>query len=137
MAILSTAVITPGRALQSVAVTTSLVEVPDNNVSLYVGATVGEYRATEILNAWRWLWAGVRDRNILQQFAGVIYSGCDIDFLGEPSRITSATYGDFGDDDVFVGIGQLVVAEMLDYTLPIETAFQACSDRAQELQFKV
>jgi len=123
--------------LQSVAVSESLAEVDVNGVALYVGATVGDYRATEIINAWRWLWNGIRDRNILQQFAGVIYSGCDIDFLGEPSRITSAVYADFGDDDVFVGIGQLVVAEMLDYTLPIETSFQACSDRAQELQFKV
>jgi hypothetical protein len=68
----------------------------------------------------------------MPQFAGVVYSGVDIDHIGENQRQTSATFGDFGINDVFIGIGQLVVAEFTDYLIPIETAFQQCIYTALE-----
>jgi hypothetical protein len=72
----------------------------------------------------------------MQQFAGVIYSGVDVEHIDENARITSATFGDFGDNDIFVGIGQLVVAEFLDYTVILETAFQQLRDTALEDTYK-
>lgn len=129
-------IITPGRALQSITTSTTVDAVDDNGVAVYIGATAGttvsEARQVEIIDAWRFLMNGIRDRNIMPQFAGVVYSGVDIDHIGENQRITSATFGDFGINDVFIGIGQLVVAEFTDYLLPIETAFQQCIYTAME-----
>jgi hypothetical protein len=129
-------IITPGRALQSISTSTTVDAVDDNGIAIFIGATVGttvsEARQVEIINAWRFLWNGIRDRNIMQQFAGVVYSGVDIDNISFASRRTSATFGDFGVNDVFVGIGQLVVAEFLDYTLPIETTFTQLTQTALE-----
>jgi hypothetical protein len=133
-------IITPGRSLQSITTSTTVDIVSDNGVALFIGETAGttvsESRQVEIIDAWRFLWNGIRDRNIMQQFAGVVYSGVDIDHIGENQRITSATFGDFGINDVFVGIGQLVVAEFLDYTLPIEVAFAELQKTALEDTFK-
>jgi hypothetical protein len=136
MALKVQAIITPGRQLQSITTSGIVDAVDDNGIAVYAGATVATYRQVEIVNAWKFLWNGVRDRNILQQFAGVIYSGVDVEHIDENSRSTSATFGDFGDNDIFIGIGQLVVAEMLDYTVILETIFEQLRDTALEDTFK-
>jgi hypothetical protein len=136
MALKVQAIITPGRQVQTVTTSGTVDAVDDNGIAVYAGATVADYRQIEIINAWRFLWNGVRDRNIMQQFAGVIYSGVDVEHIDENARTTSATFGDFGDNDIFIGIGQLVVAEFLDYTVILETAFQQLRDTALEDTYK-
>jgi hypothetical protein len=136
MALKVQAIITPGRQLQTITTSGTVDAVDDNGIAVYQGATVADYRQVEIINAWKFLWNGVRDRNIMQQFAGVIYSGVDAEHIDENSRRTSATFGDFGDNDIFIGIGQLVVAEMLDYTVILETIFGQLSSTALEDTYK-
>jgi hypothetical protein len=136
MALKVQAIITPGRQVQTVITTEIINEVDDNGIAIYAGATVADNRQVEIIDAWRFLRNGIRDRNIMQQFAGVVYSGVDVDNIGEAGRITSATFGDFGDNDIFVGIGQLVVSEFLDFTVVLETAFQELSQTALEDTYK-
>jgi hypothetical protein len=129
-------IITPGRQLQSITSSGVIDAVDDNGIAVYQGATVADYRQVDIINAWRMLWNGIRDRDIMQQFAGVVYSGVDVEHIDKNSRITSATFGDFGDNDIFIGIGQLVVAEFFDYTVIIETVFQQLRDTALEDTYK-
>ena len=121
----------------SIVVSTNVAEVPAENIAIYIGATVGAYRNTEIVNAWQWLWNGIRDRNLMQTFGGVIYSGADIDHLDENSRLTSGVFATFGDNDVFIGVGQLVVAEWLDAVEPVEAGFTLLIQHAMELSQKV
>ena len=136
MALKVQGIITPGRQLQTITTSEVIDAVDDNGIAIYQGATVADYRQVEIINCWKFLWNGIRDRDIMQQFAGVVYSGVDADQIGENARITSATFADFGDNDIFVGIGQLVVAEFIDYTVIIDTVFGQLSDTALEDVYK-
>lgn len=126
-----------GRQLTTVTVSGTIDAVDTSGIAIYSGATVPTYRQVEVYNAWKRAWEGAKDRNIMQQFAGVWYSGYDIDQIDENQRTTSATFGDFGDNDVFIGMGQLVVAEYLDYVNIIDAAFEKLRDTAQEQYFKV
>ena len=133
-------IITPGRALQSITTSTTVDEVDTNGVAIYIGATAGttvnEARQVEIIDAWRFLMNGIRDRNIMPQFASVVYSGVDIDRISENQRRTISTFSEFGINDVFIGIGDAVYVEFTDYLLPIETAFQQCIYTAMEATLK-
>lgn len=127
----------PGRQLSTVTVSGTIDEVESSSIAIYSGATVPVYRQLEVYNAWKRAWDGAKDRNIMQQFAGVWYSGYPIDKIDESARITSATFADFGDNDVFIGMGQLVVAEFLDYVNIIDAAYGDIRDAALEQYFKV
>ena len=127
----------PGRQLSTVTVSGTIDEVESSSIAIYSGATVPVYRQLEVYNAWKRAWDGAKDRNIMQQFAGVWYSGYPIDKIDESARITSATFLDFGDNDVFIGMGQLVVAEFLDYVNIIDAAYGDIRDAALEQYFKV
>lgn len=78
-----------------------------NFISIAFGDDVPEHRAVEILNAWRWLWNGVRDRGLLDaQFVGaILITGVGIDHLNVTDRRTSSTVGDFATDDVLLTVG--------------------------------
>ena len=131
-------VILPNRELGAITLTTSVLEVVDNNIALYVGDTVPKYRSVEIVEAWRWLWNGVRDRNILKTFGGRTYSGSSINYLDEPDRRTSSDLADFNDDDVFIGIGDQVAIQVGDASIVyLETAFTQLRQYALENVFKV
>jgi len=120
----------------TIVVSATNIEVAANNISIYAGATVDLARQVEIVNAWRWLWNGIRDRRLMQTFGGVIYSGCDIEHIDENARLTSGVFATFGDNDVFIGVGQLVVAEWLEAVNPIETGFRLLREQALELNLK-
>jgi hypothetical protein len=131
-------VILPNRELGAITLTTAVLEVVDENICLFVGDTVPKYRALEIVEAWRWLWNGVRDRNILKTFGGRTYSGAAIDNLDEFNRRTSSDLADFNDDDVFIGIGDQVAIQVGDASIVyLETAFTQLRQYALENVFKV
>jgi hypothetical protein len=127
----------PDRQIDTVTVSGTIDAVAANAIAIYSGATIPTYRQLEVFNAWKRAWEGARDRNIMQQFAGVWYSGYDIDHIDENSRITSATFGDFGDNDVFIGMDQLVVAEYHDAVTMIDTGYEVLRSTALEQYFKV
>ena len=131
-------VILPNRELGAITLTTAVLEVVDNNIALFVGDTVPKHRSVEIVEAWRWLWNGVRDRNILKTFGGRTYSGSDINHLDEPDRRTSSDLIDFLDNDVFIGIGDQVAIQVGDASIVyLETAFTQLRNFALENVFKV
>ena len=126
-----------GRQLSTVTISGTITEVDTSGIAIYSGATVPTYRQVEVYDAWARAWQGVKDRNIMQQFAGVFYSGYDIDQIDENQRITSATFADFGDNDVFIGMGQLAVAEYLDYVNILDVSYGTLQQTALEQYFKV
>lgn len=83
----------PNTVKYPIVATGTIDAVPAGNVSVY--ADFDElYREVEIINGWRWLFNGIRDRNLLERTRneapgiGAIYSACPIDSLVEPSRET-------------------------------------------------
>ncbi len=136
--IMISGVILPNLELGAITLSTTIVEVVDEDIAIYVGDTVPKYRFLEMGNAWRWLWNGVRDRNILKTFGGRTYSGAAIDSLNVPNRRTSSDLIDFNDDDVFIGIGDQVAIQVGDASIVyLETAFTRLRDFAKEQIFKV
>lgn len=82
-------------------------DTPGTDISLYVGDTVPLYRQSEIKNAWKWLYQGIKSRNLLDsQFSGaVLYSGASINALTINNRRTASDIATFNDDDVAIAIG--------------------------------
>lgn len=126
----------PRREISTITVTATVDDVEASSIAIYTGATVGDNRQVETVNAWQMLVNGLRDRNILQTFGGVVYSGVDIDDISEANRRTIGTIASFTDNDVIIGVGQLVVAEFLDWVVMLETGFDVLSDKALETTLK-
>ena len=126
----------PGREISTITVTAVVDAVEVNSIAVYTGATVSESRQVEIIDAWQMLVNGIRDRNLMQTFGGIIYSGVDIDDISEASRRTDSVLANFTDNDVIIGIGANVVGEFLDWVVMLETGFGVLSDQAQETTLK-
>jgi hypothetical protein len=103
-----------------------------DEVSVYIGDNVNESRQAEIVNAWRWLYNGLMDRNLLEgQFKGLdIYSGSNIKFLTAIERRTSVPFATILETDVGIGIGSAVTA--FGGVTMILTAIQLLQDFALE-----
>jgi hypothetical protein len=102
---------------QAMSVVGTGIDLTANQVALYVGDNVPLYRQVEIIEGWRWLSQGVRERNLLDEGSGsafpgaLLYTGAPIDGLMSTSdRRTSSTFADFTEDDVFIGMGTAVTA---------------------------
>lgn len=125
--------ITPARQGSKLLITQTVtpVEVDVNNIAIYTLSAVPDYRQLEIINAWRWLWNGVRDRNILTDFAaGPVYSAVSIDKIGETDRRTSTDLVSLNTDDVVIAIG--ATARSVDATNILESGFAMLRDHARE-----
>ena len=98
------------------------------------GAAVEPHRQLEIINGWKWLWEGVRDRNLLDaQFKGaILISGAPINSLTALNRKTSSTTLDFGADDVFIALGVGVTAHRFGATQILDSGFQMLREFAKE-----
>ena len=133
--------LTPNRELDlsSLVVTTTPIQVPANRVAVYALANVPMHRQLEIVDAWYWLWNGIRDRNLLdKQFAGsACYSGAPIDNLTIPGRKTASDVSFFGADDVVVGLGAGVTGSFKGALVPLESAFEKLREIALERYFKL
>jgi hypothetical protein len=78
-----------------------------NEMSIGYADDVETHRTLEMHNGWRWLWNGVRDRNLLDvQFVGsLLLTGANINSLTESNRRTSSDILDFATGDVWIGVG--------------------------------
>ena len=98
------------------------------------GVAVEPHRQLEIINGWEWLWAGVRDRNLLDdQFHGaILITGSPINSLVEASRKTSSSTLDFGADDVFIALGVGVTSHRFGATQILDSGFRMLREYAKE-----
>jgi len=111
-------------------------ETPPDDISLYIGDDVPLYRQSEIKNAWKWLYEGVKSRNLLDdQFKGsLLYTAVDINAITINNRRTSTELTPYTDSDVIIGIGANVTA--LGDTNILEAAFQQLIEFAAEETLK-
>jgi len=137
MALKATLALLPNRDPGSVTITTVVDDVLSNNIAIYTGATVSLHRQLEIFNAWWQLWYGIRDRNIMQQFAGIVYSGMDIDHIGEGPRRTDSVLANFTDDDIIIGMGAGVCIDFHDAVETINSGYDRLINTVLETTFKV
>ena len=107
-----------------------------NEISVYIGDNVPEARQLEFVDAWRWLYAGVRERNLLDaQFKGVVlYTAANINSLTAENRRTASELTFFTEDDVIIAMGANVTA--LGERLDIAEAFRALGNFALESTLK-
>lgn len=103
---------------------------------IVIGYAVGvePYRQLEIINGWKWLWAGVRDRNLLDvQFHGAaLISGAPINSLVIANRKTSSNVLDFGEGDVFIALGVDVTTDRVGATQLLDSGFRMLREFAKE-----
>ena len=137
MGLMVTAPIGPTGDVGDIVITTLVANPGQESLAIYVGDDVGLYRSTEIFNAWGWLENGIKDRNIVQDFApGFIFSGAPIDALTIPNRVTSGTLATaVTDDSVGLGMGNLLRVEDTwahSWGVPYESAFGKLKDAALE-----
>jgi len=105
-----------------------------NNISVSYGDDVEPHRQVEIINGWKWLWHGVRDRNLLNsQFVGaILLTGAPINSLVEASRKTSSTGGDFDDNDLLLSIGTGIAVDSNGATQMLDSGFRMLREYAKE-----
>lgn len=127
---------TTANQLATITVSGVIDAVSTDAIAIYSGATVPTWRQLEVFNAWRRAWDGARDRNIMQQFAGIWYSGYDINHIDESDRRTDSSFAEFGDDDVFIGMSDSVNTNFGDAVNMIEVAFEQLRKTALEQYFK-
>lgn len=132
-------VILPNKGLDAITITALPVEVPVNSIALYLIDPASDQRQLEIDNGWRWLWNGVRDRNLLDiQFNGaLLYTAVPLDNIVAAGRKTSSQFLDVEAGDIGLGISAETTALFRGAVTPLEVAFQQLRDRARELVFKV
>jgi hypothetical protein len=74
----------------------ALIQPAGLSLSIYVATLVESHRKLEIVEAWRWLFNGLRDRYLVPNLAfgpGNIFTAAPIDSLTEFSRVTSLDGG--------------------------------------------
>lgn len=122
--------------------TDAVVDPGPAEIAIGFGDSVPEHRALEIINGWKWLWNGVRDRGLLDdQFSGaLLITGAQIDSITESNRRTSSTVGDFAADDIFVAVGTGVATEAglgRSATVMLESGFENLREFANEEFFNI
>ena len=118
-----------------------IVSVPDpvasvvsDQILIGYGPLVEPHRQLEMINGWEWLWAGVRDRNLLDdQFHGaILLTGAPINSITTANRKTSSITDDFNDDDIFLAIGVDVTLHQKGATQMLDSAFRMLREYAKE-----
>lgn len=125
-----------GNKLQASYVAIGL-ETTANQISLYLGDDVPLYRQSEYKNAWKWLYEGVKSRNLLDgPFNGsLLYTAVDINAITIANRRTSSDLIPYTATDVILAIGSAVTAK--GDTNYLEAAFQQLIEFAAEESLKV
>ena len=123
----------------TIVVTETPIEVPADRVAIYALANVPLYRQVEIVNAWQWLWNGVKDRNLLDvQFAGsTLYSGASVDNITASNRRTESTIASFDPEDIAIGMGATVTGLFKGAVVPLASAFEQLREAAMQGYFKL
>lgn len=135
MSLIASGTMLPNRQISNIIVTEGVAaEVGANDIAIYALDNVPLYKQLEIFNAWRWLWNGVRDRNLLDsQFVGaILYTYSNINILTENDRRTSSALIDLNPEDVVIGIGLNVTTDFRGAVTPLETGFEKLRHAALE-----
>ena len=80
---------------------------------IQIADTVDIGRRLEILEGWRWLWNGLRDRDILAggNFAGIlVFSSCPVNGLREEERKTTGDNTIVLDGDIAIALSPNLTA---------------------------
>ena len=111
-------------------------ETPFLDISLYVGDDVPLYRQSEIKNAWKWLYEGIKSRNLLDgQFVSFpLYTAVDINAITIANRRTSSELTPYTSTDIILALGQ-TVTEYGDNVM-LEAAVQQLIEFAAEETLK-
>lgn len=106
---------------------------PDpDQIQVIISDTVDPLRRVEILNGWRWLYNGLRERSLDGGFVGsTLYSSCPIDDLTTPSRKTSTSAAIIEDGDIAIAVGDGLTV-LSGATVWLEQAFTQLRDAARE-----
>ena len=113
------------------------VEPAADEIAVYIGDNVPtRIQQAVTFNAWRWLWNGVKNRNLLDdQFKGAqLVTGSHFEFLSEQDRRTASNIAFFSEDDIMIGMGADVTD--LGDKVYIEAAFAQLRDFALENNLK-
>ena len=128
----------------SIVVVGTIAAATEGDVALYAGDSVALHRQVEILEGWRWLLNGLRDRNLIDGEMEItddsIYSASGIDHLNENERVT-----DWGDGVGFplitatrIGIGMSTSAQKAaGMGVQLENAIMMLHDWARETGFAI
>ena len=124
--------------LTSIVITEAALAVADDEVALYANVDVPTYRQLEISDGWEWLWAGIRDRNLLDdQFAAaVLYTMVDIDQLTTENRRTSSVFAEILANDIAIGIGINVTTLFHGAVIPLDSTILKLRDWARDYYYK-
>lgn len=122
----------PNKEIGAYTITALVAPVAANSIMLSCGETVELTRQVEIMNAFKLLRDGIRDRQLMSTWVGVIYSAVDIDEVTIANRRTSADTVPFTDNDVILGISAEVMADSNQYTVMLDTAFDFLADKTLE-----
>ena len=103
-----------------------------DQIQVIISDTVDPLRRVEILNGWRWLYNGLRERSLDGGFVGsTLYSSCPIDDLTTPSRKTSTSAAIIEDGDIAIAVGDGLTV-LSGATVWLEQAFTQLRDAARE-----
>lgn len=106
-----------------------------NEVKLHIADGVDVHRRVEILEGWKWLYSGVRDRALLDvQFKDQpLATGVPVDDISIPARKTASDPALVAaDGDILLSLGLGVTNE--GATRKVESAVDSLRDFAKELQ---
>ncbi len=104
-----------------------------NQIQLVIKDTVDFTRRLEILNAWRYLMNGLRERQFDAGFIGNdVYSSMPIDAVGSPARKTSTSAAIMVDGDVAIVIDASLV-QKTGSPLALSNAFTQLRESAKEI----
>ena len=103
-----------------------------NQIQLVIKDTVDFTRRMEILNAWRYLWNGIRERQFDEGFIdNDLYSSMPIDAVGSPARKTSTSPTIMADGDVAIVVDAYLVQKGNNNVM-MENAFTQLRESAKE-----
>lgn len=91
-----TIAVPPNAPKQTAAYVESLIQAPTGGIGIYIIDPAPIYRQVEIVNAWRFLYQGIRDRALWPSAnfgPGNLYSSVPIDSVTEEARLTALNTG--------------------------------------------
>lgn len=123
----------PNKEIISYTVSPTVTAVAANSIMVACGDDVDLNRQVEIINAWKMLRDGVRDRNLFATWGpSLLYTAVDIDEITIPNRRTASETTAFTTSDVYIGLSAEVMGLTNEYLLMLDTAFAQLADIALE-----
>ena len=107
-----------------------------DSITVAIGDDVPVRRQTEIINAWKWLYEGLKSRNLLDpdNWTNLLVTAADMDNITIANRRTDSDPSFFTDTDIGIWLGANVVdsTENDADRVMLENAFRQLADWARE-----